>query len=183
MLFFICRFHSSNAQSCPCTVANAQQRITCSVTGTSPVNTTPCDTTGINSIHIVFSGATVLDLIAPTTIPIDIYPTDADVQHTLQIEKIKTNATDINIRFYLSNNQPRLFVELLQLDAPSSTLSIRVMQNTFNPSGFKIFPISDTPQVNISKYVVMFSGTNGAGQVRRIFRKISHSLSLLIFRI
>ena len=170
----VIRYHSSHAQSCPCTPSGTT--LTCYVTGNNNIlSTSSCSTTGIGLINIVYNGVTVLDLIAPSTIPISIGYNATSSANTLQIRSIRTNSTRIDVRIFLATNQNNqlLFISTLWIDAPSSTFSIRVVQNVTNPSSFRIFDTSGLRNVNISKYEVIFDTTGTAGGVRRISIKIS----------
>lgn len=181
-LLFITRFHSANAQSCLCSVVG--NILQCPVTGTLLINTDLCNTTGINSINVVYSGDTVLNLTATKTIPITIDRSNINDINTLQMDTINTNASRIEVRIHFGTLQLLrvLFIRDCTINAPTSTLSIVATQNNNDPSGFEAFNHQSPGNINLANYEFILNSAGAPGGVRKMSIKIS-LCSLFEFRI
>ena len=182
-LLFITRFHSANTQSCPCTFDGNILRCS-AIENTLSINTDLCNTTGINSINVVYSGATVLKLTASTTIPITINRNDTNSSSTLQIGTINTNASRIEVRIYFETSQflRTLFIPDCTINAPTSTLSIVATQNNTDPSRFNAFNNPNPGNLNLANYEFILNSIGAPGGVRKMLIQISFC-SLFVFRV
>jgi hypothetical protein len=159
---------SSDSQSCPWSYVG--DTLLCNVTnGRSTVNTNSCDSNLYNSINIIYIGNVILSLTSSAAKPISIETPDGSGSSTLQISSINTNANRIEIQIYLSSNQVSspLFTASSSIIAPSSTLSIYVIQNIPDASSFQIFHTSMPGTMNFANYEVIFDTINTNSGVRK----------------
>jgi len=133
------------------------------------VNTNLCNSNEYNSINIIYSGNVVLNLITSSIKPIFINPVTQSDSNTLQISAINTNANYIEIQIYLSLNQVLLplFTTPSSIIAPTSTLSINVLQNIIDAMDFKVFEYSTLTVMNFANYELIFNTTVANSGVRK----------------
>lgn len=167
--FLLCfiRFHSTDGQSCPCTRNGAI--LQCSANGnTLVIDTSPCDRTGISSIYVTYNGTTVLDMVAPQTIPIMVDRIADSDSNILQIRSIRTNASRIDVRIYLGTFQipQNLFTYDCMINAPSSTLSTVATLTNRDPSRFEAFDDSYLGNFKLANYEFILNGAGPSDAVR-----------------
>jgi hypothetical protein len=103
-----------------------------------------------------------LNITAPSIQPIVIAPVDGSSSNVLQISAINTNANRIQIQMSLSSNQVLrpLFLTSSSIIAPTSTLSINIMQTIPDAMDFEVFGYLSSSTVSLANYEVIFNTTN-----------------------
>jgi hypothetical protein len=110
-----------------------------------------------------------LNITAPSIQPIVIAPVDGSSSNVLQISAINTNANRIQIQMSLSSNQVLrpLFLTSSSIIAPTSTLSINIMQTIPDAMDFEVVGYVSSSTASLANYEIIFNTTNTNSGVRK----------------
>lgn len=155
ILFVLCKAD-------PPTCSNSPD-VQCNVTSSSStLDLSSLQVTANIPISIKYSGEVILDLTSNLLNPIVIEPIDTN-DHTLQISKITTNASNIKIKIRLTNSQiaKTLFTNPSSIIAVNAIVIVDAVQNTPDASNFKIFDRSSTTTtMNFGKFELTVNATS-----------------------
>jgi hypothetical protein len=159
---------SSNGQSCPYNINGGVLQYD-AINASSIINTNLCNSNAYSSISIIYTGTVLLNITAPSIQPIVIAPVDGSSSNVLQISAINTNANRIQIQMSLSSNQVLrpLFLTSSSIIAPTSTLSINIMQTIPDAMDFEVVGYVSSSTVSLANYEIIFNTTNTNSGVRK----------------
>jgi len=167
-IIFVTLFFLYNGQSQACSLNNRiyECQATSSSSTVDLTNSLP-QASEYDSISIKYNGNVVLDLTSPSTKPIVIAPLDSN-DHKLQISRINTNASSIQIKILLSSGQVAvsLFTDSSSIIAATATVTVNAAQTSSNADEFKIFAPSSTTTMNFANFELIVNATNSDIGVR-----------------
>ena len=122
------------------------------------INTVIQTTNNLSETRIFYNGTVTLELIAPNSNAIVIQAVDPAGSSSLQIRRLETNASRIDVKIILSPGQVStpLFSASSAFNLSRTTVAITIKQLTTNIDNFRIFQSPSTANKVIRDYQIIF---------------------------